>query len=290
MRLLCALIATLALTATSAGAHTLSISIVDNSSCNPGTCSQNGSGLADDWGMVWNSSASGASFGGGSGSSGSGTLAFNAGVAADDGGDLDGDRNVVLSVSFDITLDIDVAGSTAWELDISQSVLGLFALRGDGTASAVGNQDDSLASITTIANSLTGGFSASPTSYQEDCSNNCQKSQQFTGGRNDLTVLSGSGDFDTTFTVSFDLRALSNNGCSGFICSSASGGEEAGVLFGVDDVTDQAVDNYSTWGRSLTPDGYNASFTLNIVPEPATALLTLVGLAGIGAARRRPRR
>ena len=90
-------------------------------------------------------------------------------------------------------------------------------------------------------------------------------------------------------SISFSLEALSRDGCSGFICSSASGGEEAATLFGFNDVTDQAVDNYSTWGRSQTPDGYNSTWTLNVlnVPEPVTAGFLALGLTGLAAIGRR---
>lgn len=47
---------------------------------------------------------------------------------------------------------------------------------------------------------------------------------------------------------------------------------------------DQTVDDYGTWGRNAASDGYDSTWTLNVnqVPEPSTALLMMLGLAGLG--------
>lgn len=295
------------LLASQASASTITVGVTGNgSSCQQGfddgvtadgTCSSNGSGTFDDWGAA--SSASGGTSGNlvGSGSTSTG-LAIDAAVAADDGGaDIGqgGDRWIKRNVSYSIQLTIDVdSPADTWTVDLAQSALGLYALRGDGTASAVGTQNNGVGRLSDINVSVNGNpFNVDVTanSYANNPSNNGSASQQFSGGRSDLSVLSGTGDAIFGVTVSFSLEALSRDGCTGTICSSASGGEEAATLFGLQDVTDQDVDNYGTWGRAIGPDGYNATWTLNVtsVPEPVTLALVGLGLAGLAIAGRASR-
>ncbi len=299
------LAAGLVLAAGPAHAATLTVSVdsssiqcqngTNNDTNESGTCAQNGSGTSDDWAIAWGTSYSGPANQIGPGSDTT-TFSINGLVAADDGGaDIGqgGDRWVKLD--FDITLDIvvdTISPSASWVIDMSQSVLGLYALRGDGGGSAVGNQDDGLVEMTDVVVVVDGtGYNVdvAANSYSSDCSGGCSKSQQFSGSRTDNAILSGTGDAAFTATVSFNLEALSNDGCSGFICSSASGGEEAAVLFGIDDQIDQGVDNYSNWGgRNVANDGYDMTFNFSIVPEPGTLLLGLIaGLVTAGLVRRR---
>ncbi|MGH0028864.1 MAG: PEP-CTERM sorting domain-containing protein [Myxococcota bacterium] len=309
MRSLCLAAATallLALSAGSAGAATLSVALSsDNSTCANGTynntnessaCSQNGGGTSDDWGIDWATAGGTSSNLVGLGST-STMFSIDAKVAADDGGadvGQGGDRWVQGSLDFDITLTVDVDDPLAeWTVDLSQSVLGLYGLNGDGTASAVGTQDSGSAemtNVTTVVNGNNYDVTVWPGSHSNNPSNNSSSSQQFSGNRNDNVILAGIGDAVFNVSIAFDLEAFSNDGCSGFICSSASGGEEAAVLFGLNSgVIDQDVDDYSYWGRSSGPDGYDSTWTLNVnvIPEPTTGLLVGLGLVGLAAARRR---
>ncbi len=307
MRLLCVLVSIGCLVGfapLSAWAASITVSVAsDNSGCANGTsnntnessaCAQNGAGTSDDWGA--SSSASGGVspnlVGDGSTST---NLTIDAVVAADDGGadvGQGGDRWIQRSVDLDITINIDVDGvNDSWTVDLTQSALGLFAFNGDGTLSAVGTQDNGSAEITTFLTTVDGSpynFSATPTSQSANPSNTSSASQQFSGARNDLGILAGTGDAVINASIAFDLEALSNDGCSGFICSSASGGEEAAVLFGEQSVMDQDVDDYSFWGRSLGPDGYNSTWTLNVtVPEPTSGVLLGLSLLAVAATGRR---
>jgi hypothetical protein len=289
-----------------AGAATISVALSsDNSTCANGTsndtnessvCSQNGSLTVDDWGAAWSTAGGTSSNLSGVGSTSTG-FSIDAAVAADDGGadvGQGGDRWIQAALNFSITLTVDVDNpGDSWTVDLSQSVLGLFALNGDGTLSAVGSQNAGLAEVATpFSVSVDGSpfdFSASPSSYSNNPSNNSSASQQFSGGRSDLGVLSGTGDGVFAVSIDFDLEALSRDGCSGFICSSASGGEEAAVLFGAQSVIDQDVDEYSTWSRAIGPDGYTSTWTLNVtaVPEPGATLLLGAAVAGVALALRR---
>ena len=296
----------LSMLAGSASASTIGVTLVsDVSYCRQGfndnvaadsVCSSNGSGTVDDWGAQWSTAGGTSANLVGVGSTAR-TFAIDAAVAADDGGaDIGqgGDRWIRANLNFNIQLTIDVDNPyQQWNVNLVQSALGLYAMRGDGSATAVGTQNAGIGranspfSVTVNGNPY--NLTVAAASYSANPSNNGTASQQFSGSRSDNGILSGTGDGIYNVSISFSLEALSRDGCSGFICSSASGGVEAATLFGFNDVTDQAVDNYSTWSRSQTPDGYNSTWTLNVlnVPEPVTAGFLALGLTGLAAIGRR---
>jgi len=214
--------------------------------------------------------------------------------------DVSGDSFVRGQVRYTLTITIDADYATDfWEVDLNHSVLGLLALKGDGTASAVGTQSSGEAQISSITVNATGGvvntgalgFGVSGGSLVGNPSNTSSQTQQFSGSAGLVNIASGTGDASFTVTISYDLDGFSNDGCSGFVCSSISGGEEVAVLAGYDNpdtVGNPSADQYGTWGRSVGPDGYNAAFTL-FIPEPGALALVGASLAGLGWVSRRRR-
>jgi|GEM_PF-3426340 len=208
---------------------------------------------------------------------------IDAGVAADSATDFS-DEYEQGKVRYALGVDVTALVVENWTVDLAQDVLGLFGFAGDGTLTAVGTQVDGNAGVTTInvdVDTSDFSFSASPSAAADNPSNNAESSVQFSGSRSDSGVASGSGNASFTVTISFDIDAFSNTGCSGFICSSASGGEDAAVLMGYDNVDDCCggtidgirADNYSQWARAVGPDGYNSTLTLNVTSDCGNSVI-----------------
>jgi hypothetical protein len=182
-------------------------------------------------------------------------------------------------IRYTLNFAINATAVENWTVGLSQNVLGLFGFEGDGPATAVGTQVFGNAGISTI-NVAVGAtdlsFSPAPLTASSNVANTgTQAFGPISGSRNDPVVVSGTGNGAFSVTIAFDIDAFSNAGCTGFICSSASGGEDAAVLLGYDNVDDCCggtvdrinADNYSTWGRAVGPDGYNSTWTFAVTSQ-----------------------
>jgi hypothetical protein len=211
-------------------------------------------------------------------------FSIDAGVAVDSA--VDGqDEYERGKIRYTLGFSVSATAVENWTVDLSQSVLGLFGFAGDGPATAVGTQVFGNAGISTIdvdVGASDVSFSASPAAASSNVANTgTQSFGPFSGARNDLAVAGGTGNGSFSVTISFDIDAFSNAGCTGFICSSASGGEDAAVLLGYDDVDDccggtvdgVSADNYGTWGRAVAPDGYNSTWTFNVTSNCGNSVI-----------------
>lgn len=213
------------------------------------------------------------------GSTGAVAFGIDAGVAADSA--IDGQDEYELGkIRYALDFVVSATPTEQWAVDLSQNVLGIFGFAGDGPATAVGDQvfgNAGISAIDVAVNATNYSFTAAPDSGSSKIANtNTQWFGPFTGSRNDANVVTGTGNGAFSVTIAFDIDAFSNAGCTGFLCSSASGGEDAAVLMGYDDVDDCcggtidgiSADNYSTWGRAVEPDGYNSTWTFRVMTVP----------------------
>ncbi len=290
-----ALVASIALVASGAPVHAATItitSVTNNSTCVTADAN-NGNDLEEAYGTGNQACSEQALPGLGDGNfmrvTDSGTTASSAGAGSSTSIDFDIDGGVAADallqfggdefergkVRYTVNVDVTALIVEDWTVDLAQEIRGLFGHAGDGAATAVGTQDNGLVDISVIdvdVDATDYSFSATPASNAANPSNNSTSSTAFLGTRSDTTVASGSGNGSFVVTVAFDMDAFSDSGCSGFICSSASGGEDAAVLLGYDNVDDCCggtsdriiADDYATWGRAVGPDGYNSTWTLNV--------------------------
>ncbi len=229
------------------------------------------------------------------GSSTSISFTIDAGVAADSA--VDGqDEYEWGKIRYSLVFAVTATVVENWSVNVGQFVQGLYGFAGDGAATAVGTQDFGNAAISIIdvdVGATDLSFGVSLTGALSNVSNNgTQSAGPFAGSRTQNGIVSGTGNGTFSVTIAFDIGAFSNAGCSGFGCSSASGGEDAAVLLGYDNVDDCcggtvdriSADNYSTWGRAVLPDGYNSVWTLNVTSNCGNGVINAGETCDQGAA------
>lgn len=164
-------------------------------------------------------------------------------------------------VRYAFTMNVTADPSETWTLDVSDGVLGLLGIRDDGDIGTGANANAGMTQTTVTID----GTPVNLTSAASLTNNDNHVSQQFSASRSQAGVVSGTGNDSFAVTIAFDIDAFSQSGCSGFLCTGNP--DEAAVLAGISDISGEGTtdaDEYGTWGRSVGPDGYNATFTLNV--------------------------
>jgi cysteine-rich repeat protein len=155
-------------------------------------------------------------------------------------------------ILYGLTISITGTSGGAWDLTVDQQMQGLLATVDDGAGLAN-------ASITGVTAALNLGPSLSfgtLSSWSSGSTGSVPFSASQAGD-----VIQGVGDTVLTGSLEITLDAYSE--CGGLFCLGLA--DEGAVLFGIDDVSGSifvTADQYSTWGRAVGPDGYQASFSV----------------------------
>jgi hypothetical protein len=205
----------------------------------------------------------------GSGSSSVAIRTF-AGVAVDS--IITSDEYSRAEIRFTVPVTVDVVGSNGWQLDVTQSILGILKIIGEsgGQANAGANVGVGTAELTV------SGTPYNVTMVNQSLSGSSTTSLVFSGNRFDS--IFGFGDTALSLVIHMDLDAFSDS------TSIFNNGDEAAALMGFGDFIGDAlfsattVDNYGA--RNAALDGYFINLGLTeFLPEPGA-----LGLAGIGLA------
>jgi len=155
-------------------------------------------------------------------------------------------------ILYGLTISITGTSGGAWDLTVDQQMQGLLATVDDGAGLAN-------ASITGVTAALNLGPSLSFGTLSS-LSSGSTGSVPFSASQAG-DVIQGVGDTVLTGSLEITLDAYSE--CGGLFCLGLA--DEGAVLFGIDDVSGSifvTADQYSTWGRAVGPDGYQASFSV----------------------------
>ena len=155
-------------------------------------------------------------------------------------------------IVYALTVSITGTGGGAWDLTVDQQMQGLLTTVDDGA----GNANASITGVTAALNLGPSLSFGTLTSRSSGATGSAPFSASQVGD-----VIQGVGD--TVLTGSLEITMDAYSECGGLFCLGFA--DEGAVLFGIDDVSQSifvTADEYSTWGRSVGPDGYQASFSV----------------------------
>ena len=145
-------------------------------------------------------------------------------------------------VRYTLVMNVTAGPSETWTLDLNENLLGLLGIRDDFDIGTGANSNAGVTNTTVIVD----GNPVSFTSAGSLTNNDNSVSQQFSGSRNQLAALSGTGNDTFNVTIAFDIDAFSKSGCSGFLCTGNP--DEAAVLAGLNDISGDLTADADEYG------------------------------------------
>lgn len=215
-------------------------------------------------------------------SSSSSSLAtrFAAVVGADTGGGGAATYTQSFTASFTVSFTVDAASGELWAVDFSFGRAGALTLVSDGSGAATATLG-AMTGAVGGAGSLTAGSlglaAVGTASNVAAPATSPDVPFAQTGAATISGVGTGAGQLVTlTFTFSASAQTIDSAG-------GGPAGDEAAVRLGLDSALSSfSADDYpGVGGRTLAGDGFTVTGTLAPVPEPDTAALLWLGLAGL---------
>lgn len=221
---------------------------------------------------------------------------YSANAAADVGA-FQSTQGTTLNADYTITFSVTHSLGVNYQIDVATSINGVLTYLDDALGAA-GNGTAADLTISGVSGSRTGGSSQTgslslATGTSLVGGTNTGGVNQAISGSNFATIFATGTGAAQLYTLTFTFSATARSTCSG-LC--VTGGDEKAVRLGAPGfadsgaiLADTTADNYPGVGsRTQSLDGHFVNVT--VIPEPATASLLGLGLAGLSALRRRASR